>query len=77
MVSQFEQLVRAVCGLPLGSPERHADAVKSNLLGDDVSRWAELLKEPDARLHLYGKAEARKGRKMGHVTRLAPRQDRR
>jgi 5-(carboxyamino)imidazole ribonucleotide synthase len=77
MVSQFEQLVRAVCGLPLGSPERHADAVMSNLLGDDVSRWAELLKEPDARLHLYGKAEARKGRKMGHVTRLTPRSDRR
>ncbi len=61
--------------MPLGSPERHADAVMSNLLGDDVNRWAEFLKEPDARLHLYGKAEARKGRKMGHVTRLTTRQD--
>ncbi len=77
MVSQFEQLVRAVCGLPLGSPERHADAVMSNLLGDDVERWPEFMKEPNARLHLYGKAEARKGRKMGHVTRLTPRNDRR
>ena len=77
MVSQFEQLVRAVCGLPLGSPERHADAVMTNLLGDDANRWAEFLKEPDARLHLYGKTEARKGRKMGHVTRLTPRSDRR
>jgi len=77
LVSQFEQLVRAVCGLPLGSPERHSDAVMTNLLGDDVNRWAEFLKEPGARLHLYGKAETRKGRKMGHVTRVTPRTDRR
>jgi 5-(carboxyamino)imidazole ribonucleotide synthase len=77
LVSQFEQLVRAVCGLPLGSPERHSDAVMVNLIGDDVNRWAEYLAEPGARLHLYGKAETRKGRKMGHVTRLAPRADRR
>src|SRR5262249_27231670 len=77
LVSQFEQLVRAVCGLPLGSTERHADAVMTNLLGDDVKRWPELLKEPNTRLHLYGKTEARKGRKMGHVTRLTPRSDRR
>ena len=48
-----------------------------NLLGDDVNRWPEFLKEPNARLHLYGKTEARKGRKMGHVTRLTPRSDRR
>jgi 5-(carboxyamino)imidazole ribonucleotide synthase len=77
LVSQFEQLVRAVCGLPLGSPERHADAVMTNLLGDDVNRWPEFLKDPSARLHLYGKTEARRGRKMGHVTRLTPRTDRR
>jgi 5-(carboxyamino)imidazole ribonucleotide synthase len=73
--SQFEQLVRAVCGLPLGSPERHSDAVMTNLLGDDAARWAEILAEPGARLHLYGKAQARPGRKMGHVTRLTPRRD--
>jgi 5-(carboxyamino)imidazole ribonucleotide synthase len=69
--SQFEQLVRAVCGLPLGDPSRLADAVMENLLGDEVERWPALLAEPGARLHLYGKREARPGRKMGHVTRLA------
>jgi 5-(carboxyamino)imidazole ribonucleotide synthase len=62
--------VRAVCGLPLGSVERTADAVMKNLIGDDVESWQDLLAEPGARLHLYGKAEARPGRKMGHVTRL-------
>jgi 5-(carboxyamino)imidazole ribonucleotide synthase len=70
--SQFEQLVRAVCGLPLGSVDRVADAVMKNLIGDDVESWPALLAEPGARLHLYGKAEARPGRKMGHVTRLKP-----
>ncbi len=71
--SQFEQLVRAVCGLPLGSVERVADAEMTNLIGDDVLQWPALLAEPGARLHLYGKAEARPGRKMGHVTRLFPK----
>jgi 5-(carboxyamino)imidazole ribonucleotide synthase len=69
-VSQFEQQVRAVCGLPLGDPAHFADAVMTNLIGTDVARWPELLAEPGARLHLYGKREARPGRKMGHVTRL-------
>ena len=69
-VSQFEQQVRAVCGLPLGDPARFADAEMTNLIGDDVARWLELLAEPGARLHLYGKRDARPGRKMGHVTRL-------
>ena len=73
--SQFEQLVRAVCGLPLGSPQRHSDAVMKNLIGDDVNQWAEIIKDPGAKLHLYGKAEARPGRKMGHVTRLTPRRE--
>ncbi len=71
--SQFEQLVRAVCGLPLGSTERHADAVMKNLIGDDAEDWLAILAEPGARLHLYGKAPARPRRKMGHVTRLGPR----
>ena len=71
--SQFEQHVRAVCGLPLGSPERHSDAVMQNLIGDDVERWPALLADPGAHLHLYGKAEARPGRKMGHVTWIKPR----
>jgi 5-(carboxyamino)imidazole ribonucleotide synthase len=75
LTSQFEQLVRAICGLPLGSPERHSDAVMKNLIGSDVEQWRDLLKDPGAKLHLYGKMEARPGRKMGHVTRLSPRKD--
>ncbi len=71
--SQFEQLVRAICGLPLGSPERHSDAVMKNLIGAEVERWREFVGEPSARLHLYGKREATAGRKMGHVTRLMAR----
>jgi 5-(carboxyamino)imidazole ribonucleotide synthase len=68
---QFEQLVRAICGLPLGDPGRLAPVVEmTNLIGDDAARWPEILAEPGARLHLYGKAEARPGRKMGHVNRL-------
>jgi len=69
-VSQFEQQVRAVCALPLGDPARFADATMHNLIGSDVEQWPELVAEPGARLHLYGKREARPGRKMGHVTRL-------
>jgi len=73
VTSQFEQFVRAVCGLPLGSVEYHSDAVMKNLLGDEVKGWREILAEPGAKLHLYGKSEPRPGRKMGHVTRLTPR----
>ncbi len=73
VTSQFEQLVRAICGLPLGSTERHADAVMKNLIGDEVERWREAVGEPNSKVHLYGKAEARPGRKMGHVTRLLPK----
>ncbi len=69
-ISQFELLVRALCGLPLGEPERFADAVMDNLLGPAVAAWPDLLAEPGARLHLYGKHEIRVGRKLGHVTRL-------
>ena len=73
ITSQFEQFVRAVCGLTLGSTERHSDAVMKNLIGDEVNGWRELLSDPGVKLHLYGKEEARPGRKMGHVTRLRPR----
>ncbi|MBL8696737.1 MAG: 5-(carboxyamino)imidazole ribonucleotide synthase [Alphaproteobacteria bacterium] len=76
VTNQFEQLVRAVAGLPLGSPERHSDAVMKNLIGDEVLDWPRLAAEPGACLHLYGKAEPRPGRKMGHVTRLVRRADR-
>jgi 5-(carboxyamino)imidazole ribonucleotide synthase len=73
ITSQFEQFVRAVCGLGLGSTERHSDAVMKNLIGDDVNGWRELLNDPAVKLHLYGKTEARLGRKMGHYTRLSPK----
>ncbi len=70
--SQFEQFIRAVAGLPLGSTERHHDAVMKNLIGDDVDNWRDVVGSPNQVLHLYGKAEARPGRKMGHVNRLYP-----
>jgi 5-(carboxyamino)imidazole ribonucleotide synthase len=72
ITSQFEQLVRAICGLPLGSVEHHSDAVMKNLLGDDVEKWREALADPATKLHLYGKREIQPGRKMGHITRLFP-----
>ncbi|MEA2754410.1 MAG: 5-(carboxyamino)imidazole ribonucleotide synthase [Aliidongia sp.] len=71
--SQFEQLVRAICGLPLGSTGHHADAVMTNIIGPDVARWHEMVSDPMSRLHLYGKSTAPPGRKMGHTTRLLPR----
>ena len=71
--SQFEQLVRAICGLPLGSPERHSDAVMKNLIGADIEKWREAANDPLQKIHLYGKDEALPGRKMGHVTKLGPR----
>ncbi len=69
--SQFEQHVRAICGLPLG-PTRLAgrNAVMENLIGQDVRRWQDIVAEPGLHLHLYGKGEARDGRKMGHITRV-------
>jgi 5-(carboxyamino)imidazole ribonucleotide synthase len=73
VTDQFEQFIRAVCDLPLGDPIRHSDAVMTNLIGDDVERWRDILNTPHAKLHLYGKAEARDGRKMGHVTKVKPR----
>jgi 5-(carboxyamino)imidazole ribonucleotide synthase len=72
VTSQFEQFVRAICGLPLGDPARHSDAVMKNLIGDAVNEWPKILAEPGAKLHLYGKTESRPGRKMGHVNRLYP-----
>jgi 5-(carboxyamino)imidazole ribonucleotide synthase len=67
---QFEQHIRALAGWPLGPTTAHAHVEMTNLLGDDVKKWEALSAKPDARLHLYGKAEARKGRKMGHVNRV-------
>ena len=70
--SQFEQFVRAICGQPLGSTVRTADTVMTNLIGGGVKECRSILQEPDACLHLYGKDEARTGRKMGHVNRVYP-----
>jgi 5-(carboxyamino)imidazole ribonucleotide synthase len=70
--SQFEQLVRAICGLPLGSVELLSPARMENLIGDEVHDWPRYLADPAARLHLYGKKTARPGRKMGHVTFVTP-----
>ena len=73
VVDQFEQHVRAVMGLALGSPERHCDVVTTNIMGDDVSGLTTLLDATDTRVHLYGKREARPGRKMGHTNTVYAR----
>ena len=71
VTSQFEQHIRAICGLPPGSTQlTGSGAVMDNLIGDEVHRWPELVDAPDLRVHIYGKGEARPGRKMGHVTRV-------
>jgi 5-(carboxyamino)imidazole ribonucleotide synthase len=72
--SQFELHIRAVAGLPLSPATRHSDAVMKNLVGpEEIALWPKILGTPGLIPHHYGKAEARAGRKMGHVTRLFPR----
>ena len=76
VTSQFEQQLRAVCGLPLGSTELLRPAAMANLLGDlwkpgEAPRWQCALSMPEVKLHLYGKTEARPGRKMGHLTTMS------
>jgi 5-(carboxyamino)imidazole ribonucleotide synthase len=77
VTSQFEQQLRAVCGLPLGSTEQLRPAAMANLLGDlwehGEPNWAAACGLPDVKLHLYGKLQPRVGRKMGHLTALAAR----
>ena len=79
LTSQFEQQVRAVCGLPLGATDQLRPAAMANLLGDLWQRgepdWRAACATPHVKLHLYGKHEARAGRKMGHLTALAPTTD--
>lgn len=72
-VDQFEQHVRAVAGWPLGDGSRHADVEMLNLVGDDIAQVPALARQKDTAIHLYGKAEARPGRKMGHVNRILRR----
>ena len=68
---QFTQLIRAVCGLPLAEPLRHSNAVMTNLLGEDINNIDGYYADPACHVYVYGKSEARPGRKMGHVTRLS------
>jgi 5-(carboxyamino)imidazole ribonucleotide synthase len=74
-VDQFEQHIRAIAGWPLGPTHALAQTEMINLLGDEAEDWPRLIADPTARLWLYGKAEARPGRKMGHVNRLRPLED--
>lgn len=69
--SQFEQLVRAICGLPLGPVDIICPSRMENLIGDEANDWLRYVSDPAARLHLYGKSAPRPGRKMGHVTFLS------
>lgn len=69
-IDQFEQHIRAVAGWPLGDGMRYADVVMENLIGDDMNRVADLARAPGVSLHLYGKAEVKPGRKMGHINRI-------
>ena len=71
-VSQFEQHVRTVCGLPVGNPTPHSAAVMTNLIGNDVNKVKQYYETKGACIHIYGKSETRNGRKMGHVTVLKP-----
>lgn len=73
-VSQFEQHIRAICNWPLGDPARHSNAVMTNLIGEDAHAWLSHASAPGRALHLYGKRDARPGRKMGHFTDLTGRQ---
>ncbi len=70
VTSQFEQLIRAVTGLPLGSTEFHSKGFMKNLIGDEINQVADFYQNPRAKIHLYGKLEAKSGRKMGHVNIL-------
>ncbi len=70
VISQFEQHIRAVAGLMLGDPRRHSDCVMQNLIGDDIDDVPAWLEKPGVLVHLYGKTEARPGRKMGHITQI-------
>lgn len=73
LVSQFENHIRAIAGWPLGDVSRHSDAVMTNLIGQDVDGWRHYAAEPGTAVHLYGKTEARPGRKMGHINRVSPK----
>jgi 5-(carboxyamino)imidazole ribonucleotide synthase len=70
ITNQFEQFMRAVCGLPLGNIQFHSKAVMKNLIGDEINLWDKYIQNPNSKLHIYGKNKIRDGRKMGHVTTI-------
>jgi len=72
-ISQFEQHIRAIAGMPLGNPQRHSNCIMENLIGSDVNKTPEIIAQEDIILHLYGKSEAKAGRKMGHFTKILPK----
>lgn len=74
-VSQFDNHVRTVCGLPVGNSERHSNAEMLNLIGKDVNDVDQYLNQPFTNVHLYGKTQVKDGRKMGHVTKISPKTD--
>src|SRR5262249_50086600 len=71
-ISQFEQHIRAIAGWPLGKPVRHGAVTMTNLIGDEINDYKQWLAVPGATVHLYGKGAPKPGRKMGHVTEVAP-----
>lgn len=73
VIDQFEQHIRAVAGWPLGDGSRHSNVVMENLIGADMDKVPALSADPNVALHLYGKADAKAGRKMGHVNRISPK----
>jgi len=73
VVDQFEQHIRAVAGWPLGDGSRHSNVVMENLIGADMDKVPALSADPNVALHLYGKADAKAGRKMGHINRITPK----
>lgn len=73
VIDQFEQHIRAVAGWPLGDGTRHSDAVMENLIGSDMDKVADLAAKSGVAVHLYGKAEVKSGRKMGHIIEISPK----
>lgn len=71
ITDQFEQHIRAICGLELGSPVHHSKAVTSNLLGEDINRALDIIHEKDTKIYIYGKDVIKTNRKMGHITKIS------
>lgn len=75
ITSQFEQHIRAICNLPLGSSKRHSDALMTNIIGDEIKNIERIFNQPNTKIYLYGKKISSSGRKMGHYTKIIPKID--